>query len=83
MMPTENKMEWIKIERDKDGFATEECINKMTDNLPIVIVEQFNEHGIEQFYDIVTSYNIADYMGDMTIETKITHYLPILQAPVI
>ena len=27
-------MEWIKIERDKDGFATEECLDKMFTSLP-------------------------------------------------
>ena len=24
-------MEWIKIDRDKDGFATEECLDRITE----------------------------------------------------
>lgn len=30
-------MTWIKIDRDEDGIATEECLDKMFQNLPIVL----------------------------------------------
>ena len=76
-------MQWIPIDRNKDGFATDNCVNTMLDKLPFLAVMQYNEHGVEQFFDIVTQYNIADYMGDITTKTRYTHYLPIPQAPVI
>lgn len=47
-------MRWIKIDRDKDGFATESAMNIMFAHLPFVIATEFNEHGIELFYDVVT-----------------------------
>ena len=70
-------MEWIKIERDKDGFATKECLEKMTSILPFVLLEQFNEHGIEHFYDVVTLVNVKYLMGDITTNVRCTHYLPL------
>lgn len=70
-------MEWIKIDRDKDGFATESAINRMFAHFPIVIATEFNEHGIDLFYDVVTHENFVDYMGDIQTKTRITNYLPI------
>lgn len=70
-------MEWIKIERDKDGFATEECLDKMTRAFPFVLLSQFNEHGVEHFYDVVTLNSVDYWIGDITTNTRYTHYLPL------
>lgn len=70
-------MEWIKIERDKDGFATEECLDKMTRALPCVLLSQFNEHGVEHFYDVATLVSIDYWMVEINTNTHYTHYLPL------
>jgi hypothetical protein len=30
-------MTWIKIDRDENGFATEECLDKIFSHLPVVL----------------------------------------------
>lgn len=30
-------MTWIKIDRDEDGIATEECLDRMFNNLPVLL----------------------------------------------
>ena len=39
-------MEWIKIDRDKDGFATEECLDKMREAIPFVFVSSLTTRDI-------------------------------------
>ena len=70
-------MKWIKIERDKDGFTTEKCMIEMRNALPFCLLTQFNEHGIDQFYNVVTHNNVADWMGDIATNVRCTHYLPL------
>lgn len=65
---------WIKIERDKDGVATENAIKEMTEKLPIVVVTQFNEHGIDQFFDVITM-GATDCMQFIAANPEVTHYL--------
>ena len=33
-------MTWIKIDRNGDGFATEECLDSIFNNLPCVVCSQ-------------------------------------------
>lgn len=65
---------WIEIERDKDGVATENALQEMIAKLPIVVVTQFNEHGIDQFFDVITR-NETDCMQFIAANPKVTHYL--------
>lgn len=65
---------WIEIERDKDGVATEKALKEMTNKLPIVVVTQFNEHGIDQFFDVITR-NATDCMQFIAANPNVTHYL--------
>lgn len=65
---------WIEIERDKDGVATENALKAMRDKLPIVVVTQFNEHGIDQFFDVITR-EATDCMQFIAANPKVTHYL--------
>ena len=62
--------EWIKIERDKDGFATNECLDFMFSNLPFVVARKDPDGFI--LYDVV---NDLDYRGDIERHTRYTHYL--------
>lgn len=65
---------WIEIERDKDGVATENALQEMIAKLPIVVVTQFNEHGIDQFFDVITR-GTTDCMQFIAANPKVTHYL--------
>lgn len=70
--------EWIKIERDKDDFATDECLDKIfqlfIEGNPIAIA--YNGYGID--YDIIaTSSNIQRWLADIHNLSMYTHYLPI------
>lgn len=67
---------WIKIERDKDGLAMEECLDFMMSNLPFVVADQCPNGGI--FYQVVCDSNVKDgWRGEIDRNTDYTHYLPI------
>lgn len=67
---------WIKIERDKDGLATEECLDFMMSNLPFVVADQCPNGGI--FYQVVCDSNVKDgWRGEIDRNTDYTHYFPI------
>lgn len=46
-------MTWIKIDRDENGFATEECLDKMFKKLPIVLYHS----GMGGGYDVLNPKN--------------------------
>lgn len=71
-------MEWIKIERDENGSATEECLIKIEDfyekDIPVVIA--YKNYGMD--YDVITpSSDIQGWLADIHNTAKYTHYLPI------
>ncbi|MBR5476686.1 MAG: hypothetical protein IKV17_07710 [Bacteroidaceae bacterium] len=69
-------MEWVKIERDESGFATEECLDKMFSHLPVVL--HYNKMG--GGYDVLNpqTESLKKYfrVGVKTSKTY-THYLSI------
>ena len=69
-------LQWLPIDRDENGFATEECLDKMFSTLPIVVV--FNLPDGRKVYEGIseTGY-IDDWRGDIDRDTHYTHYLPI------
>ena len=69
-------MEWIKIKRDKDGFATEESLDMMFTSLPIVVAKQYPDGCI--LYESICIWNsIYGWRGEIMRDVKYTHYLPI------
>ncbi len=68
-------MTWIKIDRDENGFATEECLESMRKATPFVaatrIQNQFVYHLIKGERDFIV-YKEIIYSG-----RDVTHYLPI------
>lgn len=69
-------MTWIKIDRDENGFATEACLDKMFQNLPIVLHHNKMGGG----YDILNPQNqqTKDFFRNRLRESNVyTHYLPI------
>lgn len=69
-------MEWIKIDRDNNGFASAECLDKMFTSLPIVVVKQYSDRCI--LYESICIWNdIYGWRGDIERDATYTHYLPI------
>ena len=69
-------MTWIKIDRDENGFATEECLDKIFQNLPIVLHHNKMGGG----YDVLNPQNesLKLYLRKlMKTSNTYTHYLPI------
>ena len=71
-------MEWIKINRDENGFATEECLSKIEEyhenDIPVVIA--FDNYC--QDYTVITAASILDaWLNSIRINSSYTHYLPI------
>lgn len=64
--------EWIKIKRDKAGFATE--LDEMFKNeLIIVARSEYNRF----YYNVIELENQADWRGEIDRDICYTHYLPI------
>lgn len=70
------KFAWIKIDRDENGFATEECLDKIFSNLPCVVCSQ-TEKGYK-YYNMVGEYfDMMHNREDIRTNTGYTNYLPI------
>lgn len=67
---------WIKIERDSDGFATDECLEQMACSLPIVVTQVDLDDG--EIFNI-EYFDAFGWEGGGSIERHpyYTHYLPI------
>ena len=65
-------MTWIKIDRDENGFATEECLDKMFKAIPFVYVGTGNIYvavGDESDFNVyLESFKTSNF--------DVTHYLP-------
>ena len=71
-------MTWIKIDRDKNGFATDKCTKEALKQLPIVI-RGYDELG--EYHHLLTEDSLeCDKMAIFKFKTY-THYLPIPKAP--
>lgn len=66
-------MEWIKIERDENGSATEECLDRIFNNLPCVVA--INSYGMD-IYKVIPEWDrqTRDFLKS---KAMYTHYLPI------
>ena len=75
-------MTWIKIDRDENGFATEECLREIEacyeKENPVAIA--YVSYGPD--YDIITpSSDIQGWLADIHNSTKYTHYMVLPKAP--
>jgi hypothetical protein len=69
-------MTWIKIYRDENGFATEECLDKIFSHLPLVLHHNKMGGG----YDVLNpqTKSLKLYLRERVKTNKAyTHYLPI------
>lgn len=69
-------MKWIKIDRDKDGFATEECLDMMFTSLPYVVAEQ-SPDGCVLYTTVCELNDLYGWRGEIERHTNYTHFLPI------
>lgn len=61
---------WAEIKRDKDGFATDACLDEMFDNMPFLIYDDR--------YNDIDAVCDADWRGDIEKHSKYTHWKPII-----
>ena len=67
-------LQWLPIDRDENGFATEECTKEALKQLPIVI-RGYDELG--EYHHLLTEDSLeCDKMAIFKFKTY-THYLPI------
>ena len=69
-------MEWIKIDRDDNGFATEECLDRIFNNLPCAVCLQA-ECGYRHYCFVNEYLDMWHNREDVRTNTAYTHYLPI------
>lgn len=69
-------MKWIKIDRDENGFATEECLDRIFNNLPCAVCFQ-TEGGYKSYFFVNKYLDLAHNREDLRTNTSYTHYLPI------
>lgn len=69
-------LQWQPIDRDEDGFATKECLDKMFNNLPCAVCSQ--TEGGYKYYNMVGEYfDMVHNREDIRMNTGYTYYLPI------
>ena len=79
-MDNGKNLTWIKIDRDENGFATEECLDMMFQNLPMVLHHNKMGGGYDALNPQTESLKLYFREGVKTSKTY-THYLPIPKAP--
>lgn len=67
--------QWKEIERDKDGFTTDKCLEAMFQELPILLWHNTDEDG-----EYVDRTKWADYAGD--IQRDYHHYSLYMPIPI-
>ncbi len=75
-MDNRKEMKWLPIDRDENGFATEECLDKMFSNIPIVLLYKLPD-GRKVYEGISDTDFIDPWRGDIDRDVCYTHYLPI------
>lgn len=70
---------WIKIERDSSGLATEKCLDKLIElhdqGFPIVVIEH-SKDGYQ--YNIIFPEDfIGDWVGEIERDTDFTEFIEI------
>ena len=73
-------LQWLPIDRDEDGIATEECLNKMFSSQPFVLSILYDE-DLAYCYTIVDKYFLSDFRNDVKKFDEYTHYLPLPKVP--
>ena len=68
---------WNTIERDKDGFATNECLDKIFETLPIVV---YNKR-LNEYSTIIDEELIYDWLCDIKEDTDFVFWMKVPELP--
>lgn len=68
-------MEWIKIDRYENGFATKECLDKMFKAVPFIAVTRIQHRLVNCLINNERDFTI--YKETIYSGSDVTHYLPI------
>lgn len=69
-------MKWLPIDRDENGFATEECLEKMHNAIPFVFISLHEEKDI--YVAVGDERDFNAYIDIFKTDSfDVTHYLPI------
>lgn len=68
---------WIKIERDSSGLATEQCLLHIARSIPVIVTDVYDGEITETW--IVQDNGYVDaWLNDIkTNPSRFTHYMPI------
>lgn len=75
-MDNGENLTWIKIDRDENGIATEECLDKIFSHLPVVLHHNKMGGGYDVLNPQTESLKLYFREGVKTSKTY-TNYLPI------
>lgn len=73
-------LQWLPIERDENGFATEECLDKIFLHLPVVLHHNKMGGGYDVLNPQTESLKLYFREGVKTSKTYI-HYMVLPKAP--
>jgi len=60
------------IKRDKNGFATDECLEQMRQALPIVV--RVEPPNCFKYYEYIDEDNWSNFVGDIETDTNYKYY---------
>ena len=70
--------EWIEIKRDESGNATEECLNDIFNNLPVVVCCFIGKDRSKLYYHMVGKYlDMKHNRNDIKTNINYKYYLKI------
>ena len=75
-----SSMQWLPIDRDENGFATEECLDKIFEKTPVVFKTNI-KGGTYEVANPSGKTISAVWREGIRTHNCYTHYLPIPKAP--
>ena len=69
-------LQWLPIDRDENGVATEECMDSIFNNLPCVVCHH-TKRGFKYYHMIGENLDMIHNLWDIHKDNTYTHYLPI------
>lgn len=69
-------LQWLPIDRDENGYTTEECLDRIFNNLPCVVCSQ--TEGGYKYYNMVGKYlDMQHNRNDIKTNINYKYYLKI------
>lgn len=68
-------LQWLPIDRDENGYATEECFDRIFKNLPCVVCRHIR--GFKYYHMVGENLDMIHNLWDIQEDNTYTHYLPI------